>query len=298
MRAGSGRPVPGGRSCLLVAADDDRPDLLESGVNGCMALGQDRQLLLYQRQGTCSGGGRREVHPRHLPVDAQELVGAGEKALVEGNLEILEILELFGRPLVPGRIRRKSAGGLVESIPARGPFGTGLREDRHVGGEDGEGIAQRLLNQREIISPGPDSCTAQAFDVGRLSECPGDVDEVDRSISSREVRRPLAVGVRVYWRHRVTLPSPPRGLLEPTPDPCDLYHENRDGWWTAGGRWHKAGCGRPFLPAEPLCMPNAPQDSPSHPQAVPDPVPTPRLSRRGGTCFALSVPGTRRLPIR
>ena len=62
---------------------------------------------------------------------------------------------------------------------------------------------------------------------------------------------------------------------------CERPH---GGWGQRSALWMTVpSCGTPV----------SPESSPSRPQAVPDAVPTPALSRRCATCFALCVPGTR-----
>ena len=124
-------------------------------------------------------------------------------------------------------------------------------------------------------------------------------------------RRPRRATVR--W-HRVTLPSA-LGLLEPTLVPrlfsLPRAPSSRGVARSSGrspvrgGAMHRVHmgvfvlrlpCGRRFLPAEPLCRR---ESSPSHPQAVPDAVPSPELSRRRRRRALLcGCPDERRGPAR
>ena len=139
------------------------------------------------------------------------------------------------RPLLLAGTRRRAAGELATMSGPQSSLPSGSRKDRHIGGQDGPGVAQRLPDQCEIVPPGPDSGTSEALDVGRLAEGPSDVDQVDRAVPQRGT--PAHRRCRRARLSEAPGHTPLSAMRAPRADPDspDLYHENRR-WLVDGSR--------------------------------------------------------------
>ena len=227
---------------------------------------------------------------RHLLVGRHESVGADEDGKVQ--LGVRRRLAAPGlRPTRRPTGRGHDRGEVVDDGLQVGPgVSQAVAQDRDVGRQDRPGVGQRLEGERELVPPDADRRGSPACARARPTRrAPGRCRPAGSGARRRRGRSgPISSSsCRCAWADGTgSLPLPTVSELgEPTLVRPYVSRRQRPvrGACAAtpacAGRALRGPVDNVFVPTEPPCRSRS---SPSHPQAVPDPVPRlvfPRRSR-------------------